>query len=454
MKAIESAEKPCGLRRGVFLFVLFAVSGVVFAGVPPDLPAPGHDDVTVGLVELHRGLYSSAEERFRSAAAAAPGDPGPLFLMSFSRWWRLLLERPKGSYDDEVFDQVIEATIREGKRKLEENPEDHHSMAAVGGAHMLRSYVEALRKNYFRGAKEARRGKRLLEEALEYEPSLDVALFPLGAFNYYADKVPLIVKGIRFLLFLPGGNDKLGLQQIGTVADSESPFRIDARLLLAQICGGDDELSYREAVEHLDRAIANIPDSPVILAAAGELQIRLGHFQVAEDLFAKALAAAHEDAPERERQRLRLRLAISEAAIADWRLDVGAARLLLVPYDGSAMSPSLLRARGRLQRELDEKRSGGDWVLRFTEGLRLFNEGRYTEALASFVAAEAATESSPPWFEGGIALYSGIAERHLGEDRRAKELLRRAADVHRFRSADRARLELHGDRPGNPDCAP
>ena len=118
------------------------------------------------------------------------------------------------------------------------------------------------------------------------------------------------------------------------------------------------------------------------------------------------------------------------------------------------MSPSLLRARGRLQRELDEKRSGGDWVGRFTEGLRLFNEERYAEALASFAAAEAATESSPPWFEGGIALYSGIAKRHLGEDRRAKEFLRRASKVHSFRSADRARLELRGDRPGNPDCAP
>lgn len=441
-------------RRGVSLCLLLALSPALSAAKASDGRAPGADEVTTGLTELHRGLYSRAERRFRTLAAAAPGDPAPLFLVSFSRWWSLLLERPKGSYEDEVFDQMIEAAIAEGRRKIEEDPDDYRSMAVVGGAHILRAHVEALRRNFFRGAREAGRGKKLLEAALEYDPSFEVALFPLGAFNYYADNVPLIVKGLRFLLFLPGGDRDRGLQQIRTVAESESPFRLDARLLLSEICSSDDERSYLDAIEHLDRAIVVSPDSPVVLAASGRLHNRLAYYEAAEELFKRALAAAYDDAPERTRQRLRLHLAIAEAAIAGWRLDRGEEHLRQVPLEGREMSPSLLAARARLQRELDDKRSGDPWVRNFGEGLRRFHEEQYAGALDSFAAARQAADSSPSWFEGGIALYSGIAERHLGNDRRAKEWLRRAAGVRRFRSADRARLELRGEAPENPGCAP
>ena len=161
------------------------------------LPAAPDDLLVAGMRDLHRGLYTQAEKSFRAAAVASPGDPAPLFLLSFSRWWRILIERPGRPYKDAVFDRVIESAILEGSHRLEENADDYRSMAAVGGAHMLRSHVEALRKNYFRGAREARRGKRLLESALEHDPDFAMALFPLGAFNYYADKVPLIVKGIH-----------------------------------------------------------------------------------------------------------------------------------------------------------------------------------------------------------------------------------------------------------------
>jgi tetratricopeptide (TPR) repeat protein len=449
-----SSERRRRLQCGVFLGVLLALPGAIHAGTEAELRAPIHDDVVTGLSDLHHGLYSSAEERFRSAAATAPGDPVPLFLLSFSRWWRLLLERQKGAYDDEIFDQMIESVIREGAKKIEENPGDYYSMAAVGGAHILRSHVEAMRKNYFRGAREAGRGKKVLEAALEFDPTLEAALFPLGAFNYYADNVPIFVKGIRFLLFIPGGDGDLGLQQIRTVAESDGLFRIDARLLLAGICARDNERSYHEAVEHLNRALADAPDSPVVLALAGRLQLKLGNYHSAGKLFMRALIAAHEDAPERDRQRLRLRLAIAEAAIAGWRLDFGAEHLLQVPRDGGAMSTSMLQARGRLERELVEKRSGAAWVQRFRAGLRLFDEQHFAEALEAFAAAKAVADSSPSWFEGGAALHSGIAERHLGEERRARNWLRLAAKVHRFRSADRARLELQGDEPGNPECAP
>ncbi len=323
-------------------------------------------------------------------------------------------------------------------------------MAAVGGAHILRAHVEALRKNYFRGAREARRGKKLLIKALERDPDLATALFPLGAFNYYADMVPLIVKGIRLLLFLPGGNAELGLDQLRTVAVSGSPLRTDARLLLSRICGSRDERSFDEAIRHLVLALRDNSDSPVILAALGDIHMSLGHFAEAGEYFERALECASGDDEERPLQRGRLRLAIAESRLAEWRLDDAAALL----SDPAGASPALTRVRQRLLVELGEKRTDDAARRSFLAGRESFRQERYAEALARFDALAVSSESSPPWMEGWRELFSGMAAARLGDDRGARKHLHRASEVGRFRCRDRALDELQVKRPANPACVP
>ena len=51
-------------------------------------------------------------------------------------------------------------------------------------------------------------------ESLELDPTLDDAYFGMGMYKYYADVAPAAAKMLRFLLLLPGGDRKVGLEQM------------------------------------------------------------------------------------------------------------------------------------------------------------------------------------------------------------------------------------------------
>jgi tetratricopeptide (TPR) repeat protein len=336
-----------------------------------------------------------------------------------------------------------------------------------------------MRGNYFRSGQEARRGKKALEQALGIDGGLDMALFPAGALNYYADRVPLVVKGLRPLFFFPGGDAAKGLRQIRQVADGHGPFRTDGRLLLAQICADRYQRSYREALDHFRRALEENPGSPLIAAAIGDLQIRLGEYPGARETLAAALATIPADDPERSRQRRWLLLGLAEAALGDWKIEEAEESLRQARPGPEPLSPSLRKTQSRLEQELSQRRpavtllvagpgSGdvpsalddairadpGAALPRYLRGRILLQAGRPAEALASLREAALAADGGPAWLTGWIEVHSGMAETRLGHAKEARAHYRRASGIRHFRAADRARLELEEKGEDAEACLP
>ncbi len=508
-------RRPSGrLRKGAVLLVLMGLGASALAD-PAGAPAP--DLITSGLSELHQGLYARAEEAFGAAAREAPDDAEPLLFVAFARWWRILLEDRGKARGGDRFDEAIDATLETGERRLRAAPDDARAMASVGVAHILRSHVEAMRRNYFHAAQEARRGKRLLEASLDHDPGLTDALFALGALNYYADKVPALIKGLRALLFLPGGDADRGLEQLRTVAGSPAHFRTDARLLLALICGSREEGCFTAAEAHLRGALEDNPGSPLILASVGEIQMRLGEYDEASRTFDEAMHAATGDDPERALQRRALRIALAEALVAGWRLERAAAILREASLDAGPVPPGARKAQARAALELAIKRGEAplaSWdadaqaatpaavssaaagsppgdpaeteilaqalqaeeegrrsealaflrqaveahprqaLARFLRGRVLVLAGRYAEGDADLAAAEDLAPHPPPWMQGWIELYRGMADAGRGNARAARGHFHRASAVRHFASADRGVRELHAGDPENPRCTP
>jgi bacterioferritin-associated ferredoxin len=343
-------------------------------------------------------------------------------------------------------------------------------------------HVEAIRKNYRRAAQDARRGKRLLEEALAADPGLEDPLFALGAYNYYASRIPALARGLAAFLGLPGGDRDTGLAQLRRVADSRSRFRTSGRLLLASICGSREECCYREAGRLLDAALAESPGSPLILGSRGDLELRLGGYETAARLFAEALDAAAGPGPDRERQRRELRILRAEALVAAWRPEEAGAVLAALPADHAALTPGQRRDLSRLEEErtaraaaaesreaLRLERDGraaeaaafmakavaarpADPLARWVLGGLLLRSGRAREAVAELEAAAGGGEPLPAWLDGEIELDRGLAERALGRARAARSHFKRAAEIKRFRAADRALRELARDGGIGGDC--
>jgi tetratricopeptide (TPR) repeat protein len=485
-------------RAAIVMALALCLTRAAGAAIPPAAATPG-GSLRAGVKELHRGLYERAEEMFRTAARETPGDPMPHLLTAFTYWWRILEDRANCAFD-EPFLAASLAAIEAGERRILASPDDARALAMVGTARILRFHVEGLRKNYRLAAQEARSGKRSLEEALRREPGLQDAFFALGAYNYYADKIPALAKAARSLLGAPGGNAEIGLTQLHQASLSGSLFRTDARLLLALICGSREERCYRDAQAHLRKALEENPDSPLILASIGSLQVRLGYYDEAAHSFDLALKAAGGQGTERSKQRRALRVLQSEALAAGWHLEQAEGALAEAGRDPETLTPKERQVMTRVAREIAQKRgdtqtghghgaaSTHDMEQAVRGALRLQREGRSSEAIATLrraavahpdqplprflagrilytedrpVEADRELEAAanlavdpPAWMEGWIELYRGLLQDRLGNRRTARAHYRRASEVKRFRSAERGLFEMLGELPPHARCAP
>jgi tetratricopeptide (TPR) repeat protein len=453
----------------------------LLAALPLALAATGaasRAPLDAGLQAMHAGDYRGAIVEFRRAADADPGAPDPVYLLLFSRWAQRAFEEGEDAKADPVFDAAYDELVKVASARLAKTPNDSEALAALGGGQVLRAQVEALRGNYFRAGREARQGKKALEKALEVNPSLETALFPMGALNYYADRVPLLVKGLRPLLFIPGGNVPLGLKQIRQVADGNGRFQIEARLLFGILCADKYQQRYREAVRHFERAVEQSPDSPVARAALASIQMRLGDDRGAETEFQEGLRRATGPGDERARQRRWMWLGTAEARLMSWRLQEAEEALRGAAAETVENTSGLERARRRLDEELRLKReafpdftgsgsptrdqaeaavravpaSAAAWML---AGARRLESGDALEARQALDQATALLRSdAPAWLTGGVTLLHGSAEAALGRARQAHADWDRAAGVKRFRNAERARMLLADPGDGSEICVP
>ena len=454
--------------------------------------------IATGLRDLHYGLYTSARETFLDLTVEAPDEPDSHLFLAYNYWWHLNFDADRYAEIGEPFDAAIEAVVSTAERRLEDEQGDVVAMSAIGTAHILRSHVEARRKHYFRAGGEARRGKKMLVRVLKQDPDHQSAKFALGAFNYYADKVPLIVKGLRFLLFLPGGDSDLGLQQLRDVALSDSPFRTDARLLLSLICGSPQEHSYDSSREHIAVALEENPGSPLIRGLVGEMMTRLGNYQEAARVFRQAIDESSGDSEDNVRQRIVLRIELAEALLADWQLSQARELLEDPGFDQDGIPASSHRKRARLlfelraktgvenatdqddggksdfsrlvERSLEELGAGapdralasleaaagedpGSVIPVFLRGRLFYQIGMDKEAIDAFEEIASRRDDQPPWIAGWTELYLGLALKRGGDDESARDHFKESSEARRFRSADRAILELESGQPENPSCS-
>ncbi len=307
--------------------------------------------------------------------------------------------------------------------------------------------------------------------------------------------MPALVKGIRAILFLPGGDADLGLDQLRAVGASQAIYRTDAQILLALICGSREEACYAGALSWLRQAVAENAGSPLLLGLLGEFQMQLGTYEEAAQSFERALAGTSGADPHRSRQRRALPGGFPEALVADWRLGRAGEVLHDADSDPGPAPPGVLKTRSRMDQELllkrgeaplaaddgKESRSGdlagalkaqeegrlgeavalaGDATRKrdgllasFVRGRALFLSGRFREADSELAEVERRMKDPPAWLEGWTDLYRGMAERRLGQRRAARAHFRQASEVRRFRSAERGILEMQSGEAANPRCA-
>lgn len=269
---------------GAILFL--ASSGTVTA--PQAVPSTALLRDAVGLI--HDGRFDEADEALIRLEAQRPDDPAPVFFAALVSYWRLL-------YDDEnaaLARTLEERLVRAARIADAARPPGAGGAAALWGGYsrLFLAQFQASRKKTWAAVKEGRAARRLLGQAAQADPASAEPLCGLGTYNYYADRVSAIVKGVRFLLGLPSGDRELGLDQLEAAASRSEYFALEARLVLAAIYAGRHERLYHSALQQARKALALEPQSVGVLDAAARLYVSLGMPQEAEPLMERARARA------------------------------------------------------------------------------------------------------------------------------------------------------------------
>lgn len=295
-----------------------AVAGVLtlaLAVPAAQTPATGAELRGVeGLVRAYESIlearFDQVEAELRRACGPAPAEACAV-LEATALWWQIQLD-PQSRALDPAFSTSVDAAIAGAEAWSERDPDSAEAWFYLGAAYAARVQWRVLRDEKLAAARDGKRILNALERTLELDPDIDDAYFGLGMYRYYAGVAPAAARMLRFLLFLPGGDRKAGLEQMlrarahGRLLQGEADYQLSIIYLWY-------EGQTARAIELLESLHTHYPGNPLFRAQIAEIQEVYQHDITASLATWRAvLAAAREqrsNAPVLAEARARLEIA-------------------------------------------------------------------------------------------------------------------------------------------------
>lgn len=152
-------------------------------------------------------------------------------LKALGLWWRIQLD-PDNRSLDAAFLSAANTAIADADRFAAAEPARAEAWFYVGAAYGVRAQFRVYRVERLAAARDGKRIKEALEKALALDPSMHDAEFGIGMYRYYAGVAPAVLRFLRFLFLLPGGDREAGLaqleraSQLGLLVRGEAQFQI------------------------------------------------------------------------------------------------------------------------------------------------------------------------------------------------------------------------------------
>lgn len=286
--------------QAILGMLLVAVSGVAADG-PLDVPAPFHQ----AFEQIHRGQYQQALVASRELEKNFPDHP-LADLIAAEAYWGLIycetgritprqvwyLADRKTSRWDAEFHRAVDRSL-EASRPLRSKPQSAALGAFYSGlARGVRGRLYALREQTLKSASEARQLRADLLEAVAKDSRLAPdAYLGLGAYNYYADALSPWLKLVRFLLRIPGGDRKKGLEQLQIASEKAALVATEAQFELGRIYG-IQEGRHAESLPIFQTLAQQHADNAIYMLSAAYQAEALGKKDFALELAQKAREAA------------------------------------------------------------------------------------------------------------------------------------------------------------------
>ena len=300
---VTSKLEPLKSRLSCVLFALLVVPELLPRTVHAQAASsPAEADLLnsarEGIRRLMNGDVDSAMRRFQEIEHQDPDSPLGYLFQADAYWWKIYLTTGN-LVDPDVFDVVskdtspydavfqgfVQQAISKAGARIRARDNTARNLLNEGMAYGLLARFYGLRDNDLPTARAGKKMRSLLLQALKLDPSLTDAYLGVGIYNYFVDTLPTIVKLLRFLILLPGGNRELGLQQLETAARKGDLIRGEAKFYLAKDFSRGNERQYSKSLALFQELSAEYPENQLWTLVRGSLLIRLGRAQEGEDLY-------------------------------------------------------------------------------------------------------------------------------------------------------------------------
>jgi len=134
--------------------------------------------------------------------------------------------------DTQVIHAQLDSAIALCEAALEQNATDPIYQYYRGRAYLGRAQMHTLTRSYWSAGRSAGQAKGSLEEFLKYNPDHADAQGDLGAFLYFSDTLPGVIKFFSKLLRFPSGSRERGIEMLRFAASHDAVFHIDYKLAL------------------------------------------------------------------------------------------------------------------------------------------------------------------------------------------------------------------------------
>ncbi len=282
--------------RKLFICALVALP-MIPSGVPSasqELPA----DALTGLEQLYSGKTDRAIAFFRRLQIHEPENPLGYLLEVNALWWKTFcetLEFKWGTVDawqrepqpeDKIYFALAERAIELAEAKLRENvTPEMHLYAGMGWA--LRARLLGLHGERLATARAGVRAREHFLRALALDAQLADAQMGLGLYNYFVDTLSPVVKVLRILLGIPGGDKQKGIRQLEAAITGGKLTGVEARFYLAKNLRNYDQ-EYTRAIALIEPLIEKYPQNALFRLMLGDLYAHAGRDDEARDEFRRA----------------------------------------------------------------------------------------------------------------------------------------------------------------------
>ena len=211
--------------------------------------------------------FAGGEAALKQACPPAPAQACEVLGVAAS-WWRIYFDLDNRSLDA-AFKTRVNAVIDRGEAWVAREPGRAEAWFYLGAAYGFRVQYHGHRREVLAAARDGKRIKVSLEKAIALDPGLHDAYFGVGLYQYYADIAPTVLKFVRWLLALPGGDKVAGLQQMRQTRHQGVLLKAEAAYQLHLI-----DLWYEhqpeEAIALLDELAARYPHNPLFVLNAAQ----------------------------------------------------------------------------------------------------------------------------------------------------------------------------------------